>query len=75
MTEIDMLIALLHSGGNISGTGRGFFETTFNSLAFFRFDPLYRDLAYRVGNVIGARVLKIDHGLPIACWIAATMLG
>ena len=38
-----------------------------------------RDLPHRVGDVVGARVLEIDHDLPpialIACWIAATMLG
>ena len=34
-----------------------------------------RDLAHRVGNVVGARILEIDHDCPIACWIAATMLG
>ena len=35
-----------------------------------------RDLAHRVGDVGGARVLEIDHDLAsIACWIAATMLG
>ena len=38
-----------------------------------------RDLAHGIGNVLGARVLEIDHGLPplasIACRIAATMLG
>ena len=33
------------------------------------------DLAHRVGDVAGARVLEIDHDCPIACWIAATMLG
>ena len=34
-----------------------------------------RDLAHRVGDVAGPRVLEIDHDCPIACWIAATMLG
>ncbi len=34
-----------------------------------------RDLAHGVGNVAGARVLEIDHDCPIACRIAATMLG
>ena len=36
------------------------------------------DLAHRVGDVGGARILEVDHDcLPcaIACWIAATMLG
>ena len=33
------------------------------------------DLAHRVGDVAGARVLEVDHDCPIACWIAATMLG
>jgi tetratricopeptide (TPR) repeat protein len=37
LTEGRMLSAL----GN---TGRGFFESTFYALAFFRFDPIYRDL-------------------------------
>ena len=32
-------------------------------------------LAHRVGDVGGARILKADHDRPIACWIAATMLG
>ena len=34
-----------------------------------------RDLPHRVGDVGGPRVLEIDHDCPIACWIAATMLG
>ena len=33
------------------------------------------DLAHRVGDVGGARILEIDHDCSIACWIAATMLG
>ena len=33
------------------------------------------DLPHRVGDVVGARVLEIDHDCPIACWIAATMFG
>ena len=33
------------------------------------------DLAHRVGDVGGPRILEIDHDCPIACWIAATMLG
>jgi hypothetical protein len=37
------------------------------------------DPANRVGDVVGPRVLEIDHGLPpilpIACSIAATMFG
>ncbi len=33
------------------------------------------DPAHGVGDVGGARVGKIDHDRPIACWIAATMLG
>ena len=32
------------------------------------------DLAYRVDDIVGARVLEIDHDRPITCWIAATML-
>ena len=32
------------------------------------------DLAYRVRNIIGARILEVDHDRPITCWIAATML-
>ena len=32
------------------------------------------DLAHRVGDVGGARILKFDHDRPIACWMAATML-
>jgi hypothetical protein len=31
-------------------------------------------LAYRVRNVVGARILEVDHDRSIACWIAATML-
>ena len=35
-----------------------------------------RDLPDGVRDVGGARIFEIDHGLaPIACWIAATMLG
>ena len=35
-----------------------------------------RELADCVGYVGGARIFKIDHRLsPIACWMAATMLG
>ena len=33
------------------------------------------NLAHRVGDVGGPGVLEIDHDCPIACWIAATMLG
>jgi hypothetical protein len=32
------------------------------------------DLAHRVSNVVGARILEINHDRPITCWIAATML-
>ena len=32
------------------------------------------DLAHRVGDVAGARILEVDHDRPITCWIAATML-
>jgi hypothetical protein len=31
--------------------------------------------AHRLGGAVGARILEVDHGCPIACWIAATMLG
>ena len=35
--------------------------------------------AHRIGDAAGARILEIDHDCPvcwpIACWIAATMLG
>ncbi len=34
-----------------------------------------RDLAYRIGNVICARIFEIDHASLMACWIAARMLG
>ena len=33
------------------------------------------DQAYRVGDVMGAGVMEIDHDRPIACSSAATMLG
>ena len=37
------------------------------------------DLAHRVGDVVGARVLEVYHDFTpppvITCWIAATMLG
>ncbi len=33
------------------------------------------DLGHRVGDVVGPRVSEIYHCCPIACWIAATMLG
>jgi hypothetical protein len=33
------------------------------------------NLAHRIGDVAGPCVLEIDHDCPIACWIAATMLG
>ena len=32
------------------------------------------DLAQGVGDVGCARILKLDHDCPIACWMAATML-
>ena len=32
-------------------------------------------LAHRVGDVGRARILEIDHGRSITCWIAATMFG
>src|SRR5260370_37798279 len=32
-------------------------------------------LAHRIGDVVRASVLEIDHDRPIACWIAATVLG
>ena len=32
-------------------------------------------LAHGIGDVAGARILEVDHDCPIACWIAATMLG
>jgi hypothetical protein len=33
------------------------------------------DLAHRVGDVGGPRVLEVNHDCPIACRIAATMFG
>ena len=32
------------------------------------------DLAHGVRDIGGARILKLDHDRPIACWMAATML-
>jgi hypothetical protein len=34
-----------------------------------------RHEAHRFGDAVGTRILEADHSRPIACWIAATMLG
>ena len=34
-----------------------------------------RDLPHGIGDIVGPRVLEVDHEAPITCWMAATMLG